>query len=208
MDNNMRNIPDFCCGPDSGMESNMSCCGPDSGMGSNVSCCDIDCDCGPVPFGEEVMNIKILGPGCKKCDTLYENTKLALVLHGKQANVEKITDVSVITQYGVESTPGLVINEKVVSEGKVLMPYEIIKILDSSKEGVKKSALSEKEKELVAIGASIGGNCVLCLEWHYKRCIELGYTKEEMREAFDMAKKVKEAPNKKIYETADRLIKR
>ena len=67
--------------------------------------------------------------------------------------------------------------------------------------------LSEKERELVAIGASIGGNCIPCLEWHYDRCMELGFTKEEMQEAFNMAKKVKEVPNKKIYEAADNLIK-
>jgi 4-carboxymuconolactone decarboxylase len=67
-------------------------------------------------------------------------------------------------------------------------------------------SLSEKEKELVAIGAAIGGNCIPCLEWHYKKCLELGFTKEQMRLAFAMAKKVKEVPNKKIYETADLLI--
>ena len=69
-------------------------------------------------------------------------------------------------------------------------------------------ALSEKEKEMVAIGAAIGGNCIPCLEWHYKKCIDLGYSKEEMREAFDMAKKVKEVPNHKIYETGNNLIGR
>jgi AhpD family alkylhydroperoxidase len=68
-------------------------------------------------------------------------------------------------------------------------------------------SLSEKEKELVAIGAAIGGTCIPCLEWHYKKCIELGFTKEQMRLAFAMAKKVKEVPNKNIYETADQLIK-
>jgi len=66
-------------------------------------------------------------------------------------------------------------------------------------------ALSEKEKELVAIGASIGGNCIPCLQYHYKKCKELGYGEEEMRDAIDMAKMVKEVPNKKIYETADKL---
>ena len=66
-------------------------------------------------------------------------------------------------------------------------------------------ALSEKEKELVAIGASIGGNCIPCLEYHYQKCIGLGYSKEEMREAFDTAKTVKEIPNAKIYETAGKL---
>ena len=68
--------------------------------------------------------------------------------------------------------------------------------------------LTEKEKELVAIGASIGGNCIPCLEWHYKKCLELGFTKEQMRLAFAMAKKVKEVPNKKIYEIADQLIEK
>jgi 4-carboxymuconolactone decarboxylase len=65
--------------------------------------------------------------------------------------------------------------------------------------------LSEKEKELVAIGSSIGGNCIPCLEYHYKRLVELGFSKEELKEAIDMAKKVKEAPNKKIYEAAASL---
>jgi len=67
-------------------------------------------------------------------------------------------------------------------------------------------SLSEKEKEMVAMGASIGGNCIPCLQWHYKKCIELGYSKEELREAFEMAKKVKEVPNNKIYEAAAKLI--
>ena len=70
------------------------------------------------------------------------------------------------------------------------------------------TGLSEKEKELVAIGAAIGGNCIPCLNWHYKRCIELGYSKEEMLDAFEMAKKVKEVPNNKIYETANILLQR
>ena len=65
--------------------------------------------------------------------------------------------------------------------------------------------LSAKEKELVAIGASIAGNCIPCLQWHYKKCIELGFSKEEMHDAFEMAKKVKEVPNNKIYEAAAKL---
>jgi len=67
-------------------------------------------------------------------------------------------------------------------------------------------SLSEKEKELVAIGASIGGNCIPCLQWHYKKCKELGCSNDEMEEAFGVAKKVKEVPNNKIYETAKGLI--
>jgi len=68
-------------------------------------------------------------------------------------------------------------------------------------------ALSERELEMVAIGAAIAGNCIPCLEWHYAKCIEIGFTKEEMQEAFARAKLVKEMPNKKIYETARKLNK-
>ena len=70
----------------------------------------------------------------------------------------------------------------------------------------KPKALTERERELVAIGASIGGNCIPCLEYHYEQCIALGCTKEEMQEAFDVAKLVKEVPNNKIYETAKNLV--
>ena len=66
--------------------------------------------------------------------------------------------------------------------------------------------LSEKEKELVAIGASIGGNCIPCLNFHYAKCIKLGFSNEDMRLAFGVAKMVKEVPNKKIYETANGLV--
>lgn len=66
-------------------------------------------------------------------------------------------------------------------------------------------ALSEKEKELVAIGAAIGTNCIPCLEWHYKKSTELGFSKQDMQEAIAMAKKVKEVPTGKIYEAATKL---
>ncbi len=67
-------------------------------------------------------------------------------------------------------------------------------------------SLDEKTKELVAIGAAIGGNCIPCLEWHYKRCMELGIPSKEIQEAINLAKKVKEVPIKKIYEIADQLV--
>ncbi|NMA84900.1 MAG: thioredoxin family protein [Epulopiscium sp.] len=80
------------------------------------------------------MSIKILGSGCKNCKDLVENTKFALSQMGIQANIEKITDLSAITEYGVMSTPVLVINEKIVSYGKVLKPKEIIKIFEKQRE--------------------------------------------------------------------------
>jgi len=71
---------------------------------------------------------------------------------------------------------------------------------------MKAKGLTERERELVAIGASIGGNCIPCLEYHYEKCIALGFTKEQMQDAIDVAKKVKEVPNNKIYETANKLV--
>lgn len=65
--------------------------------------------------------------------------------------------------------------------------------------------LTELEKELVAIGAAIAGNCMPCLQWHYKKCVELGLDKEQLKEVIDMAKTVKEVPIEKIYDLADKL---
>ena len=77
-----------------------------------------------------MMTIKILGPGCKNCITLTENTKEALKKLGMEATIEKVTDYATISAYGIMSTPGLVIDEKVVSFGKVLKPKDIIKIIE------------------------------------------------------------------------------
>jgi len=79
------------------------------------------------------MIIKILGSGCKKCVTLKENTEIALKETGMEAEIIKVMDFKDIMAYGVMTTPALVINEKVVSFGKVLKPKEIIKILENFK---------------------------------------------------------------------------
>jgi small redox-active disulfide protein 2 len=78
------------------------------------------------------MKLKILGSGCKNCVTLAENTKAALKEMGREDEIEKITDFAEIAKYGVMSTPALVIDEKVVSFGKVLKPKEIIKIIEQA----------------------------------------------------------------------------
>ena len=75
------------------------------------------------------MKIKILGSGCSKCRTLIENTKVALTHLGLEAEIIKVTDFAEIAGYGIISTPALVINEKVVSVGKVLLSSEIEKFL-------------------------------------------------------------------------------
>jgi small redox-active disulfide protein 2 len=78
------------------------------------------------------MNIKILGSGCKNCTTLADNAKVALAEAGREAEVEKVTDFAEIAKYGVMSTPALVINERVVSFGKVLKPKDIVKLIEKA----------------------------------------------------------------------------
>lgn len=75
------------------------------------------------------MVIKILGSGCKKCENLKDNTLEALKEAGIEAEVVKVTDFKDIMAYGVMTTPALVIDEKVVSYGKVLKPSEIVEII-------------------------------------------------------------------------------
>lgn len=71
------------------------------------------------------MIIKILGSGCKKCVALAENAKAAAQAEGIDAEIEKVTDIITIASYGVMSTPGLVIDNKVVSTGRALTAAEI-----------------------------------------------------------------------------------
>lgn len=75
------------------------------------------------------MIIKILGSGCKKCVALGDNAKAALAAVGKDAEIAKVTDFAEIAAYGVLSTPGLVIDERLVSVGKVLSADEICQFL-------------------------------------------------------------------------------
>ncbi len=77
------------------------------------------------------MIIKILGSGCKKCVALAENANTALANLGLTAEVVKVTDVTQIAAHGVMSTPGLAIDDKVVSVGKVLTPAEVEKLLSA-----------------------------------------------------------------------------
>lgn len=75
------------------------------------------------------MLIKILGTGCKKCITLSDNTRVALAELGREAQIVKVTDFAEIAAFGVMSTPALVIDEQVVSAGKVLGSAEIAALI-------------------------------------------------------------------------------
>ncbi len=71
------------------------------------------------------MKIEVLGTGCPKCKQLTANAEAALKEMGIDARVEKVTDMSKITEYGILLTPGLVVDGSVVSSGKVLSQEEI-----------------------------------------------------------------------------------
>ncbi len=75
------------------------------------------------------LQVEILGTGCKKCHQLEANAKEAIASVGQEARVHHITDTMEIVKRGVMKTPALVIEGKVVSQGKVLTPEEIKPLL-------------------------------------------------------------------------------
>lgn len=75
------------------------------------------------------MIIKILGPGCTNCKNLEKATRQALADLGMDATVEKVEDYAEIAGYGIMSTPGLVVDEKVLVSGRVPKPAEIKQLL-------------------------------------------------------------------------------
>lgn len=76
-----------------------------------------------------MMNIKVLGPGCKNCTTLYGYVNEAIRELGIQADVEKVSDFREIVSFGVMKTPGLVIDGVVKVSGRVPSKDEVKKIL-------------------------------------------------------------------------------
>ena len=66
------------------------------------------------------MKIKVLGPGCMNCKTLERRTQEAIKELNIPAELEKVQDVPGMMAYGIMATPALVIDEKVVSQGRVL----------------------------------------------------------------------------------------
>lgn len=72
------------------------------------------------------MKIEILGTGCTKCKNLEENTKQAVVKIGGFHEIKKVEDIVEIMNYGVMSTPALVVDGVVKSTGKVLSVDELL----------------------------------------------------------------------------------
>ncbi len=72
-----------------------------------------------------MLTVKVLGSGCANCQKLEDSARAAVTGLGVEAKIEKVTDIAGIMSYNVLSTPGLVINEKLVSSGRLPSEAEI-----------------------------------------------------------------------------------
>ena len=82
--------------------------------------------------GEKIDNIcciKVLGAGCASCHEQYEQAKKAVESMGLSIEVEYIADLEKVMSYGVMSMPAIVVNDKVISMGKVLKANDVVKLL-------------------------------------------------------------------------------
>lgn len=97
------------------------CCGGTESKGES-SCCG-------GASAEGICCIKVLGAGCKSCHEQYENAKAAVAALGLNVQVDYVTDMEKVIEYGVMSMPAIVVNEKVVSMGKVLKAADVERLL-------------------------------------------------------------------------------
>ena len=115
-------------------EKKPCCCGSAPKAGETTGCCGSEpkaegsC-CGKAVEG--ICCVKVLGAGCKSCRELYENAKAAVAALGLKVEVEYITDMEKVMEYGVMSMPAMVVNDRVVSMGKVLKAADVEKLLRS-----------------------------------------------------------------------------
>ena len=76
-----------------------------------------------------MTQIKVLGPGCPKCKTTYNNVLEALKQTNIEANVEKVEDIEEMMKYNVLTTPVLMIDEQIKIKGRVAQVSEIVAFL-------------------------------------------------------------------------------
>ncbi len=78
------------------------------------------------------MEIKVLGPGCANCKRLYAEAEKAIGESGQAATLAKVEAMDEIVGYGILSTPGLVIDGRVVASGRVPGAAEIVTMIASA----------------------------------------------------------------------------
>jgi len=82
-----------------------------------------------------MLTVKILGPGCANCKRLEEIARKAAGDARIEAEFVKVTDYNEILAYNVLTTPGLVINEKLVSSGKIPPPATVAQWMMAARDG-------------------------------------------------------------------------
>ena len=75
------------------------------------------------------MIIKVLGPGCARCDQLKKTTRQVVEELGIDASVEEVKDIKKIMEYPILTTPGLVVDEELVCSGKVPDKAEVTRLI-------------------------------------------------------------------------------
>ena len=78
------------------------------------------------------VHIEVLGPGCVRCQTLYENAQAAVQELGIDARVDKIDDVAVMVMRGVMQSPALMVNGRLVLAGHLATPHKLGEIISAS----------------------------------------------------------------------------
>jgi len=78
------------------------------------------------------MNIKILGPGCFRCQQLEKTTREAVKELGIDASIEEVTDINKIIAYRILYTPGLVLNGQLVCSGRVPTKAEVTQLITTA----------------------------------------------------------------------------
>ena len=116
--------PACCCGTEAKAKKVAECC-----CGSPADKSEETADCCGGKKADGIRSVKVLGAGCKSCHEQYENAKKAVQTLGLSVEVEYITDMQKVMEYGVMSMPAIVVNEKVVSMGKVLKAADVEKLL-------------------------------------------------------------------------------
>ena len=113
--------PSCCCGSAPVAEKSTGCCCGSAPKAEETTC---SCDC-----KGGICSVKVLGAGCRACHEQFENAKKAVQNLDLSVEVEYITDMEKIMAYGVMSMPAIVVNDKVVSAGKVLKTADVEKLL-------------------------------------------------------------------------------
>lgn len=72
------------------------------------------------------IDVKILGPGCKKCEEVAHAVRKVAEEHGLAVQIQKVTGMDTIAEYGVLSTPAVVVNGDVKCTGRIPAPAEIL----------------------------------------------------------------------------------